>query len=74
VGTILEAELDRPGFLTFDAADPINGIALAIDRVLAIDPETRYEMGRKIAALAHKRWAWATVAAALLEAAAGTRG
>jgi glycosyltransferase involved in cell wall biosynthesis len=74
VGAILEAELDRPGLLTFDAADPINGIALAIDRVLAIDPETRYKMGRRIAALAHKRWAWATVAAALLEAAAGTRG
>lgn len=69
VGSILESELGTPGLLTFDSGDPINGIAQAIDRVLAIDPVTRRQMGRTAAALARRRWAWPTVAGALLEAA-----
>jgi glycosyltransferase involved in cell wall biosynthesis len=69
VGSILESALDMPGLLTFDSADPIRGIAEAIDRILSIDPGSRREMGHAIAALAHDRWAWPTVARALLEAA-----
>jgi glycosyltransferase involved in cell wall biosynthesis len=71
VGAILEAELGEPGLLMFDSTDPIVGISQAIDRVLAIDSQTRYEMGKTIATIAHERWAWPTVAAALLEAAVG---
>jgi glycosyltransferase involved in cell wall biosynthesis len=69
VGAILEDALGTPGLLTFDSADPIRGIAHAIDRVLSIERETRHEMGQAIAALAHERWAWPTVARSLLEAA-----
>jgi glycosyltransferase involved in cell wall biosynthesis len=69
VGSILESALGMPGLLTFDSADPIRGIAEAIDRILEIDAESRGEMGRVIAALAHERWAWPTVARSLLRAA-----
>jgi glycosyltransferase involved in cell wall biosynthesis len=69
VGGILESTLGQPGLLTFDSEDPINGIAAKIDRLLAIAPEARLEMGRRISELAHERWAWPTVARALLAAA-----
>ena len=72
VGSILESALDMRGILTFDSADPIRGIASAIDRILAIDRESRIEMGKVISAVANERWAWPTVARSLLAVTAGS--
>jgi glycosyltransferase involved in cell wall biosynthesis len=69
VGAALEGTLDRPGLLTFDHRTPIEGIAHAIDEVLAIPFAERQEMGLAAAALARDRWSWPTVAHALLECA-----
>ena len=38
IGAAVEEALGRPGFVTFYLADPIVGIAAAIDRVLALSP------------------------------------
>ena len=51
VGAALEDTLDRPGLLTFDHRKPIEGIAQAIDEVLAIPIAERQEMGRAAAAV-----------------------
>jgi glycosyltransferase involved in cell wall biosynthesis len=67
VGGALEGALDRPGLLTFDHRKPIEGIAQAIDGVLAIPIQERQEMGRAAAAVARERWSWPTVARTLLE-------
>ena len=67
VGAALEDALDRPGLLTFDHRKPIEGIAQAIDAVLAIPIAERQEMGWAVAAVARERWSWPTVASALLE-------
>lgn len=67
VGAALEGALDRPGLLTFDHRKPIEGIAQAIDEVLAIPIAERQEMGRVAAAVARERWSWPTVARTLLE-------
>jgi glycosyltransferase involved in cell wall biosynthesis len=66
VGAALEAELDRPGFLTYDPRRPIHGIAAALDEVLALPEETRRSLGLRAAALARRRWSWDHVADQLL--------
>jgi glycosyltransferase involved in cell wall biosynthesis len=67
VGAALEDALDRPGLLTFDHLKPIEGIAQAIDEVLAIPLHERRDMGRRAAAVAREWWSWPTVARRLLE-------
>ena len=66
VGAALEAELRQPGLLTFDPSRPIEGIAAAVDRVLRLPQEARRDMGRRVAALARRRWSWDHVAEQLL--------
>jgi glycosyltransferase involved in cell wall biosynthesis len=65
-GAAIEQRLGMPGLLTYDAADPIRGIAATVDRVLSIDPVTRFELGQQASELARERWAWSEVAARLL--------
>lgn len=65
-GAAIEDHLGRPGFLTYDAADPIRGIAAALDRVLSLDHATRTDLGRRAAELAVARWSWTHVAEELL--------
>lgn len=71
-GAAVEEAIGRPGWLTFDAGDPIRGIAQAIDRVLATEVEEREELGRRATALAAQRWSWDRVADQLLALAAGS--
>ena len=66
VGAALEAELERPGLLTYDPRRPIPGIAEALDEILALPEETRRAFGLRAAALARRRWSWDHVADQLL--------
>lgn len=66
-GAAVEEAIGRPGFLTYDASDPVRGIAAAIDRVLALDAEERREMERTAVELARERWSWTQVARRLLD-------
>jgi glycosyltransferase involved in cell wall biosynthesis len=66
-GRAVEEVIDAPGLLTFDASDPIRGIATAIDRVLDLPFEQRQRMGWKAVELARERWAWDRVGERLLE-------
>lgn len=66
-GAAIEDTIGRPGLLTYDASDPINGIAAAIDRVLSLPPVERRGMEQAAVALAHERWSWSQVARRLLE-------
>lgn len=73
-GRAVEEGIGLPGFLTYDPADPIAGIAAAIDRVLGLDPEERARLGLKAADVARDRWSWERVADRLLEAAVALPG
>lgn len=73
-GAAIEEAIGRPGFLTYDAGDPIRSLAVALDRVLDVDPEERHEMEQRAAELARARWSWDVVAANLLRAAKPERG
>ena len=66
-GRAIEDAIGRPGLLVYDPADPIGGLAEAIDRVLAIPDAERIELGRAAADLARRRWSWDRVAGRLLE-------
>jgi glycosyltransferase involved in cell wall biosynthesis len=67
VGADIEAGLGRPGLLTYDPADPIAGLAAALERVLGLDVSERWDLGRAAADLARARWSWTGVAERLLE-------
>lgn len=69
LGSRLEEHLGMSGLLTFDPTHPIEGIAAALDRVLALGVERRRELGRAAAELARIQWSWETVARKLLTAA-----
>lgn len=69
-GRAIEDHLGRPGFLTFDSADPIHSLARALDRVLTLPAAERRRLGAQATALAHERWSWDNVARRLLEIAA----
>ena len=66
-GAAVEDAIGRPGFLTYDSADPIRGIAAAIERVLEVPLAERSAMGEKAADLARHRWSWSHVAGQLLD-------
>ena len=68
-GAAVERALGRPGFLTYDPVVPVEGIAEALDRVLAVPRAERREMGRIAADLAHATWSWERVGERLLEVA-----
>lgn len=65
-GATLEEELGRPGLLRFDPTDPIAGIAVAMQRVLALPAPARQELEAAAAATARRLWSWEHVASALL--------
>jgi glycosyltransferase involved in cell wall biosynthesis len=65
-GAAVEEAVGEPGFLTYDPADPVRGIADRIDAVAALSLARRAEMARAAIELAHERWSWAHVAEALL--------
>lgn len=70
-GAAIEETIGRPGLLTYDADDPIRGLAGAIDRVLDLGFDERREMGRAAAELARARWSWDVVGERLLGAMTG---
>ena len=70
VGAALEVELGRPGLLTYDPDDPIQGIAAAIDRVLQLERNERRELELQASEFAGRVWSWDHVASRLLELAA----
>jgi len=66
-GAAVEEAIGRPGFLTFDPAGPIRGIAAAVDRVLELSTAERAAMEAAAVELARSRWSWDHVARRLLE-------
>lgn len=72
-GAAIEEALGAPGMLTYDASDPVRGIAAAIERVLSIPFSERQEMGRVAADLARSRWSWPEVADQMLQLTEATR-
>jgi len=66
-GAAVEQAIGRPGFLTYDPASPVEGIAEALDRVLTVPRAERRDMGRIAADLAHATWSWERVGERLLE-------
>jgi glycosyltransferase involved in cell wall biosynthesis len=69
-GAILETELHLEGALVFDPADPIAGIAGAVNGLLALPEAERKQKGAEAAAVARRLWSWDVVAAKLLDLAA----
>ena len=65
-GAAVEHAIGMPGFLTYDARRPIEGIAEALDRVLAVPPAERRALGRIASDLAHATWSWERVGERLL--------
>jgi glycosyltransferase involved in cell wall biosynthesis len=61
-GKAIEEAIGAPGLLTYDAADPIHGIAEAIGRVLGLPAQERARMEKAAANLARARWSWEHVA------------
>ena len=72
VGAVLEEELGIDGLLTYDPAEPIEGIASALERVLGLDPARRQALGRSAADVARRLWSWERVADRLLALAIGS--
>lgn len=70
-GAAIEEAVGRPGWLTFDDADPIRGIAQALDRLFSTGLEERRLMEAQATELARRRWSWDHVAAHLLRLATG---
>ena len=70
VGDTLERELGRPGLLTYDPADPVAGLAAAIDRVLGLEPAERKDLERAASSFAREMWSWDHVAQRLVDLAA----
>ncbi|HEX2234756.1 MAG TPA: glycosyltransferase family 4 protein [Actinomycetota bacterium] len=69
VGAAIEGALRVDGLLTYDPARPIEGIAQALDRVLALPFARRRALGRAASELARARWSWERVAQRLLDVA-----
>ena len=73
-GATLESELGRPGLLSFDPAEPVAGIARALERILGLPQEERRALGKGAVAVARERWSWERVAGELLSLAAPDSG
>jgi glycosyltransferase involved in cell wall biosynthesis len=71
VADALEAEVARPGLLTFEPGEgAVRSLADGIDRLLSLAPGERDELGRAMSAFVSREWSWQTTAAGLLAAAA----
>jgi glycosyltransferase involved in cell wall biosynthesis len=74
VADALEAEVARPGLLTFDPGEAaVRSLADGIDRLLSLAAEKREELGRVMSAFVSREWSWQATAAGLLRAAAAER-
>ncbi len=70
VGAELEAEIGRPGLLSFEPGpDAVRALAAGIDRLLALPPAERDEIGGRLSAFVAREWTWERDAEHLLEAA-----
>ena len=67
VGRAIEVAIGASGLLTYDPAQPLEGIARCIDSVFAIPIEDRTAMAERAVALARERWSWRVVADRILE-------
>lgn len=70
-GAAIEEAIEQPGLLTFPSAQPVQGIAAAVSRVLSLAPAQRRNYGERAVELARARWSWEHVAEQLLELATG---
>jgi glycosyltransferase involved in cell wall biosynthesis len=66
-GATLENALGLEGRLTFDPSDPIVGIATAVDGILAMPEQQRWQRAREAVAVARELWSWDVVATKLLD-------
>ncbi len=72
VGRSLEAEIGRPGLLTFEPGPGAVGrLAQGIDRLLELPSDERAELRRAVSAFVGRVWTWERTAAGMLDAAAG---
>ncbi|MGH2820263.1 MAG: glycosyltransferase, partial [Actinomycetota bacterium] len=67
IGAALEEEMGRPGLLSYDPAEPVEGIAAAIDDVLELPLEERRSLERVAVRVTRERWSWEHVAQQLLD-------
>jgi hypothetical protein len=58
--------MGKPGLLTYDPATPIEGIASAVDRIVALPWDVRRDYGMTASRHAQREWSWETVADKLL--------
>ncbi|MFN2524988.1 MAG: glycosyltransferase family 4 protein [Actinomycetota bacterium] len=68
-GAQVEQAIGRPGWLTFDSREPVEGIASAIDRVLAEPLGVRAGLEKRAVDFARAEWSWEAVAGKLLDVA-----
>jgi glycosyltransferase involved in cell wall biosynthesis len=67
----LEAEVGRPGWLSFEpGADATTSLAAALGRLLALERAEREELSAAVRGYVSRTWSWRATAARLLEAAA----
>jgi glycosyltransferase involved in cell wall biosynthesis len=66
-GAVLETALQMEGQLTFDPADPVTGIEVAVNRILAMSAAQRSEKASAAVAVARELWSWDVVATKLLD-------
>lgn len=65
-GAAVEDAIGRPGFLTYDAADPVRDLARALDRLLSLHAAERAVAERSAVRLARSLWSWDHVAETLV--------
>jgi glycosyltransferase involved in cell wall biosynthesis len=66
-GAVLETALQMEGQLPFDPADPVTGIEVAVNRILAMSAAQRSEKASAAVAVARELWSWDVVATKLLD-------
>jgi len=72
VAEALEAEIARPGLLSFEPGrEAARNIARGISRLLAIPEDERRDLGRRLSAHVAAGWSWARTAGRLLQAGIG---
>jgi glycosyltransferase involved in cell wall biosynthesis len=70
VADALEAEVDRPGLLSFEPGNgAVRRLADGIDRLLSLPPQERDEMRRGLHGFVSREWSWEATASGLLAAA-----
>src|SRR5262245_59089511 len=70
VGAALEAEIGRPGLLTFEPGErAIANLADGIDRLLELRAAERDDLRRAVSAFVAREWTWDRTAAGMLAAA-----